>query len=292
MSQTSTWPLPINGTRFITPQPLLNSLVEHPIASQLYPNSLGYYPKALNHQMDRQEHEDFLLIYCVAGRGKIQLEHGHNISIQAGDVILLAPSQAPHSYSADKHAPWTIYWCHYSGSQAAQITQQLGQYVDLPIFHHGVSSQLIQDFRRLLSIQETGYQFRSMLHSCSLLQQILMQLLVPRASQEKTGGIDIDAIQKFMKQNIKANLSLDQLVETTNTSKYHFIREYKRITGYPPLQHFQHLKMQQACSLLDHSSLSITQVANAMAYSDPYYFSRQFKKIIGLSPKNYRQLKT
>lgn len=290
MSQTSAWPLPVNGTRFITPQSLLKNLIAHPIASQLYPNSLGYYPNALDHNMDRIEHDDYLLMYCVAGCGHIQFDRGQQQTIHAGDVILMPPSLASHSYSADPKNPWSIYWCHYTGTQAAQITQQL--HAELPVFHYGVSSLLSQDFERLLSIQDTGYQFRGMLHTCSLLQQILTQLLIPSAAQERASGIDIEAIQQFMRDNSRENLKLDQLVALASASKYHFIREYKRMTGYAPLQHFQHLKMEQACALLDHDSLSISQTANAMGYQDPYYFSRQFKKIIGLSPKNYRQLKT
>jgi AraC-like DNA-binding protein len=48
------------------------------------------------------------------------------------------------------------------------------------------------------------------------------------------------------------------------------------------------MKMQRACHLLDNSDMSIKAVAAALGYSDPLYFSRLFKKTLGLSPRAYR----
>ncbi|MCK2169525.1 helix-turn-helix domain-containing protein, partial [Thalassospira xiamenensis] len=56
-----------------------------------------------------------------------------------------------------------------------------------------------------------------------------------------------------------------------------------------PMQAFQHLKITRACYLLDITDLSITQVAADLGYDDPYYFSRQFKKVMGVAPRDYRR---
>jgi AraC-like DNA-binding protein len=48
------------------------------------------------------------------------------------------------------------------------------------------------------------------------------------------------------------------------------------------------MKMQKACQLLDFSDRSIKDIAFSMGFEDPYYFSKRFRKIIGVSPRKYR----
>jgi AraC-like DNA-binding protein len=49
--------------------------------------------------------------------------------------------------------------------------------------------------------------------------------------------------------------------------------------------------MERACYLLDISGISIKDVSSTLGYEDSYYFSRLFKKIIGVAPRQYRNLK-
>jgi AraC-like DNA-binding protein len=51
------------------------------------------------------------------------------------------------------------------------------------------------------------------------------------------------------------------------------------------------MKMQKACQQLDFSNHSIKEIAFGMGFDDPYYFSKRFRTIIGVSPKKYRSLK-
>ena len=93
-----------------------------------------------------------------------------------------------------------------------------------------------------------------------------------------------------MQSHLSGELHLEELARTANLSKYHFSKRYKELTGYSPIQHFIHLKMERACYLLDISSQPISQIANSLGYDDAHYFSRLFKKVTGLSPREYRKL--
>src|SRR5690606_37675712 len=102
--------------------------------------------------------------------------------------------------------------------------------------------------------------------------------------------IDLAAIQTVMEENLHGDLDLATLAQQAHLSKYHFSKRYKALTGYSPIQHFIHLKMERACYLLDVSSQSVSAVAAAMGYEDAHYFSRLFRKVTGVSPLQYRQL--
>ena len=57
------------------------------------------------------------------------------------------------------------------------------------------------------------------------------------------------------------------------------------------MAHFTQLKVRSACRLLDLSEKPIKVIALETGYSDPYYFSRVFKKAMGVSPDHYRAIK-
>jgi AraC-like DNA-binding protein len=59
----------------------------------------------------------------------------------------------------------------------------------------------------------------------------------------------------------------------------------------PPIDYFIHLKIQKACQLLYKDNIKVKEVAEAIGYEDPYYFSRLFKKYMNVSPEQYKAMR-
>lgn len=289
MSLTSNWPLPPKGIRFLTPQFLIDQLALNPLTSSLYPVAMGYYPRAEQHQMVREVHGNNLLIYCTAGRGTLMLDN-HTYRIRPGDLILL-PKGVKHSYSSHSNYPWSIYWIHFEG----HLSEHFCQHLDIagPIQPLGMQPRLISDFEELFSLRHSGYNTASFVHGCHQLQQIMSHLaLLVRQQRSKSGKqIDLDSARAYMNEHLHGQMDLESLAAHSKLSKYHFSKRFKALTGHSPIQFFINLKMQHACYLLDASTQSVKQVAAALGYDDAYYFSRLFKKVIGLSPDQYRKSK-
>jgi AraC-like DNA-binding protein len=81
-----------------------------------------------------------------------------------------------------------------------------------------------------------------------------------------------------------------QMAAAAGLSIPHYSDLFRRATGYPPVEHFLRLKIQRACQLLDTTELRVNEVAAAVGSTDPFYFSRFFRKITGQSPRAYRQV--
>jgi AraC-like DNA-binding protein len=92
-----------------------------------------------------------------------------------------------------------------------------------------------------------------------------------------------------MRERVSHTLSLAELAAFTGLTPQHFATRYKRETGYSPMRHFLHMKMEAACRLLDSTRLSVKVVGANLGYADPLYFSRVFRQTVGLSPSQYRE---
>ncbi|WP_299183424.1 AraC family transcriptional regulator [uncultured Neptuniibacter sp.] len=296
MSSPSNWPLPPESIRFVIPRRVISELAMNPLSEGLYPLGMGYYRQASGHQMERKEHDDNLLIYCLEGEGE-GIINGQKSRIRSGDILLI-PKGVPHTYQARKRKPWTIYWVHFHGNHAEAFVQHLQQresnhrHYIMPI---GIHSRLASDFEALLEARESTYNINAYICAANQLRQILshIALLQPLARQKQSrGGLDIERVHSLMQTHIHEQLDLDTLAGSISLSKYHFVKKYKEVTGTTPINHFIQLKIERACHLLDTTNNGINEVAFAVGYEDAYYFSRIFKKLMGVSPSQYRKMRT
>lgn len=272
----------------MTPAFLLEQLHRHPLTRDCYPTAMGYYPHAKGHRMRRPRHDDNLLLYCVDGTGRLRVGDTR-YPVTPGDLILL-PQGVAHSYTATRSEPWTLYWVHFQGVSSRLFIEYLGYRDNRPVVRAGLAPALATGFHSLLSVGKTGYSSGAFINAANQLRHLFTQFALEanREQASHASGLDLDAIQAYMQDNIHQSLDLDDLAEVAHLSKYHFSGRYKALTGYSPIKHFLHMKVEYACQLLDSSDLSVKAIAAAVGYEDPLYFSRLFRKTMGLSPRAYR----
>ena len=72
-------------------------------------------------------------------------------------------------------------------------------------------------------------------------------------------------------------------------STSHFRRLFKQMLGWSPLDYLQMVRIERACALLYGDQYSVTDIGMKVGYSSPSSFSRQFRRIYGVSPSQWRQ---
>ncbi|MBQ3181296.1 MAG: helix-turn-helix transcriptional regulator [Clostridia bacterium] len=96
---------------------------------------------------------------------------------------------------------------------------------------------------------------------------------------------------KYMKNNFCEPLSLDEIAEKIGYSKYHFCRCFKEITGSTVVTYMNDLKINYAYSQLKNTDASITDIATMCGFSDISYFTKTFKKHLGVLPSKVQRNK-
>ena len=93
----------------------------------------------------------------------------------------------------------------------------------------------------------------------------------------------------YMIEHLDEPLQVSTLAAQASVSPSHFFALFKRQTGTAPIDFFIHLRMNHARQLLGSTCSSVKEVAAAMGYDDPFYFSRVFKSVHSIAPAEYRR---
>jgi AraC-like DNA-binding protein len=102
------------------------------------------------------------------------------------------------------------------------------------------------------------------------------------------GALKIEQSITYMMQHLNQPLQVANLAQKARISPSHFFALFKRWTGFSPIDYFIHLRMRRAGRLLTDTSMSVKEIAAALGYDDPFYFSRVFKSVHGTAPSDYR----
>lgn len=278
----------------VLPKKISQTCAESPLIKHLFITDIGFYPKAKFHYCKRSVGiSQHILIYCVDGKGWIEAA-GQEAEIQAGEFFII-PSNASHQYGSDEENPWSIYWMHYKGTTANEFTSILSKQKTRLVGSVNFSEERIRLFDSMYSTLENGYSADNLGYINSCLWYFLSSFcfddifITPNSKKNEKDAIDLSI--EFMQQSLDQTLTLRELANEAHISPSHYAALFKKKTGYPPLEYFNHIKVQKACQYLHFTTLQIKEIAYKVGINDPYYFSRFFSNIMGMSPLEYRNKK-
>jgi AraC-like DNA-binding protein len=272
---------------------LKSRVINNTCLKQLYLCGLGYYPKAEGHYTYRKKGlpENFLF-YCVDGHGWFKI--GDKQYKVGPNEFFILPQNTEHAYGSDEKNPWSIYWVHFGGEGLPTFNKMLAVQNHFKPNHVKGSNDVFTLFARMYKTLELGYSIDNLVFANMCFAHFISLFIYNDKhysidAKEKTDCIDSAIL--FMQEHINENISLNELSSHYNYSASRFSNLFKQKTGYAPIDYFIQMKMQKASQQLDFTDKPIKEVAMGLGFDDPYYFSRRFSKIIGMSPTKYRSIK-
>lgn len=234
---------------------------------------------------------DYQLLYIVSGKGHFYFQ-GEDRVVYAGRMVLIQPRQEQHYEYFGEDKP-EVYWVHFTGSDVKNILRSYNIPMDDPIFYSGASSTYSYLFKEMINELQnckTGYE--------DLLAMYLRQifLLVQRTRQEERPTVstyiqeEMEFARRYFNEHYNEPISIQEYAESRNMSVCYFQRNFKQIVKHTPMQYLLTIRVNNAASLLETTDYSMAEIAAIVGYEDPLYFSRLFRKIKGVSPRDYRNL--
>lgn len=280
------------GQRLVViPPAIVVSASRQPVTRNLCVTHIGAFSAAGGHQMVRPRGtSQHILILCVSGKGYCRLQD-RDWRVKPGDLLFLPPREA-HVYGADPRSPWTILWAHFRGEVVTDFLHALGVASDQPITSVSDTAMLSEAFEDAFQHVTYGFGQAAMI---GLSTAFIRLLGLARVLQKTAGSHPPQSESRLLhvlamvRETPHQNWTVEQMAREAGLSVPHFTDVCRRQTGMPPLAYLIRLRLQRAMDLLQQGSHNVAEVARLVGYEDPFYFSRLFRKHLGMPPSACRQ---
>lgn len=269
----------------VVPRPLVAAAQERPVTRRLIVTDAGYFPSAGEHVRVRPHGaEEAILLLCAAGTGWI-VAGGERVTLTPSTCALI-PAGLAHSYGSSDVHPWTIWWCHVRGTDLRDLGEIFGARHELTTVGLRSLDRVTALFDEIVSSLERGQTPAHLLSTSGLAWHLFTQIVVDRILPQT--GTPLERAIRYLDERIDSSVRVAELAALVGLSPSHLTATFSKATGGGVTAYHITMKMSRARGLLDATGLSIGEVARAVGYNDPLYFSRQFRKLHGVDPTTYR----
>lgn len=241
--------------------------------------------------------DSYIIHYVHSGCGVFSINE-ETYYLQAGQGFLIPPGKVVY-YCADEFAPWTYSWFGFRGLHAKSLLQRSHLSTEHPIFQIGNNEET-----RALSSFETYHdelmeirkeRMRDVL-GLSILYRLMAELIQhsPEASAQSKPSVSKEAYVRqaieFIENNYSQRISVMEIARSVGLDRTYLSGLFKDQFGSSLQNFLLEYRINRAAELLKNKELSISDISRSVGYNDPFLFSKMFKKVTGLSPRNSRNL--
>ena len=228
--------------------------------------------------------EDYYVMYVERGELEVFLNGSPSIA-RSGSTVIFPPNH-PYRYSFAGNEPLSYVWAHFTGSYAERFLSECG-FGELPCLHRSACNhKIIAGFDNLFDIYQAHEPLQTQRLACGL-ENILLRMATDLKQAE--GSRDLTKSLGYVHMFYNQEIRIPDLAKMESLSNSRYITVFKQRTGMTPSEYVIHLRMNTACDLLRNHSMSVKEVADFVGYDNPHFFSKLFKKKIGVSPQAYKE---
>lgn len=252
------------------------------IPTDLYPVQYGEEQCVPGHDFGPCIRNNHLIHYVYSGCGILRIGN-REYPVHAGELFLI-PARVSAYYRADSKTPWLYRWIEFNGSMAPKIINRLNLSAENPIFtdsDHSIGNALHQ------IVLCHDLPFEALMGLFWVFISSLTCQIPYTATESATEGYMKQA-EMFIKNNLHKNITVQNVSDYIGIDRSYLCRLFNEHKSTSPKQYMEDLKMKRATQYLKLPTLSVTEVALSLGYSDCHAFHKAFKKNFGCSPSTWR----
>lgn len=233
------------------------------------------------------------IFYVIRGKGSFIVED-EKFDVKEDDLVIVNPNIS-HTEVSDDGAPLEYIAVGIEGITFSTLVknEELGNYflANYENFKHEILFYL----KTLVHEVQNKDDFYEPL--CQNLIEVFIINVIRRANKKiavsstKKMNKECAYIKQYIDQHYQENITLDDLAKLTFMNKYYLVHAFKKYIGMSPINYVISKRIEEAQSLLETTSYSVSQISDLVGFSSQSYFSQIFKKTTGHTPFEIRKRK-
>lgn len=232
--------------------------------------------------------DHYIIHYILGGRGTFTVG-GITYSLGKNDGFLICPDTIVY-YQADAQDPWSYAWVGFHGFKAGAYLKLAGLSNHSPIFSYERDDFLRDCLMRMIGTKQLskGKEIRLL----GLLYEFLSQLVETSGTnpvdKNNTKEVYVKKALEYIRMNYSRKISIAEIARNIGLDRSYLYTLFNKYVNTSPQEYLISFRMEKACELMRSATLTIGDIARSVGYDDPLMFSKAFKKVKSLSPREFR----
>ncbi len=274
---------------YVTSNRILYTPSEFARENLLYLQEIGQVHARRPHISTHPDLASYLFMMVLSGSGTLSYL-GEEYRLSGGDCALVnCKNEYYHKSSEDL---WTIRWIHFYGPTASGIYQKYMERGGQIWFHPAGMDGFTDCWEQIASLASSDDHIRDMKINeqlASLFCLVMAESWHPESLKGGRGRQSLLEIREYLRDHLAEKITLDLLSEQFFMNKYYLTRLFRREYGMTINDYLLQMRISHAKELLRFSQISVEEVGESCGITPLYYFSRIFKQVEGISPRDYRK---
>ncbi len=247
--------------------------------------SHSFGPAARNH---------YLFHLCLSGTGTLYADNaaGKTVTyqIKSGQGFMMFPHQVC-TYVADREIPWEYVWIEFDGLRAKETIDLTGISRSQPIYKARYKD--IAETMKTELLYIVNHKEESPFHLIGHFYLFIDSFVRSSTSVQSGKGSSLRDFYikesiSYIEQNFQNDITVEDIAASCGLNRSYFGKIFHENMGKSPQEFLISYRMSKAVELLKLTKLSIADIGNAVGYPNQLHFSRAFKNVYGISPKQWR----
>ena len=247
--------------------------------------SHSYGPIARNH---------YLFHYVISGTGTLFATNSKGESVEyhikSGQGFMIFPKQIC-TYIADQQIPWEYVWVEFDGLRVKETIDVTGLNIDQPIYRarkKDIAETMKSEMLYIVNHKEES-PFHLIGHLYLFIDALINSTTIASTVQENSvRNFYIKESISYIEQNFQNDITIEDIARFCGLNRSYFGKIFHESMGKTPQEFLINYRMIKATELLKLTTLSIADIGSAVGYPNQLHFSRAFKNVYGISPRQWR----
>lgn len=243
-----------------------------------------------DYRIDRKDFPFYSIEFVARGRGTLTLRD-QTVALFPGRVFSYGPGVA-HRIEMAADDPLVKYFVDFTGCRAEKLLEEHGLSPGA-VVQVASPDAVLHVFDDLIANGAGGGRLGPLI-TATLVELLILKIAEVAVVDDACRTVAFATYQscrEYIRNNSLELRTLEEVAEACHVDEAYLCRLFSRFDNQSPYQYLMQLKMGVAAQRLQREGVLIKEVAYELGFSDPFHFSRAFKKVFGLSPAAFRKLR-